>query len=165
MRGGVFVRLGGRWQLQRSPCNPTCFAPSCTTHSALARALLAPCLRECFVGLRALAWAPRVSVRLGGGWHLQRRLGNPTSFAPSCATHSALARALLASCLRGCCGELRVLFGRAQGLAVLGCNLHPSQPYLFSPSYAAHSVLVCARLASFFAWFFGEARGFCAGEG
>ena len=49
-----------------------------------------------------------VSVRLGGRWHLQRRSGNPTCFAPSCAAHSALARALLAGCLRGCCGGVGV---------------------------------------------------------
>ena len=58
------------------------------------------------MGPWVLAGTRRVSVRLGGRWHLQRRPGSPTCFAPSCAAHSALARALLASRLRGCCGGL-----------------------------------------------------------
>ena len=80
--GAVSVRLGGRWHLQRRPGNPTCFAPSCTAHSVLARWLLAPCLRGCCGGVGALAWAPCVSVRVGGN---QRRPRQPYLFSPSCA--------------------------------------------------------------------------------
>ena len=69
-----------------------------------------------------LAGLGAVSVRLGGRWHLERRPGNPTCFAPSCAVHSVLALALLASCLSGCCGGLRALFDGARGLGVLGGN-------------------------------------------
>ena len=51
-----------------------------------------------------------VSVRLGGRWHLQRRPGNPTCFAPSCAAHSALARA------PSCASFVRLLWRGSEGL-------------------------------------------------
>ena len=62
-----------------------------------------------------LAGLGAVSVRLGGRWHLQRRPGNPTCFAPSCAAHSVLALAPSRVSVRGCCGGVGRLFGGAQG--------------------------------------------------
>ena len=115
----VSVRLGGKWQLQRWPGNPTCFAPSCTAHSVLARALLASCLRGCCGGLVGTC---RGLARLReAGWQVAPSTapGNPTWFAPSCTAHFVLARAPLAGCLNGCCGRLGALAGgsaRAQWL-------------------------------------------------
>ena len=63
-----------------------------------------------------LAGLDAVSMRLGGRWHLQRRPGNPTCCASSCAAHSALAwRASLlwhlsALALEGACFMARVGF-------------------------------------------------------
>ena len=112
-----------------------------------------------------LAGLGAVSVRLGGRWHLQRRPGNPTCFAPSCAAHSVLACALLTGVLSGCGGGVGGLFGGARGLGTwVGNQRRQTQPYLFSrPApralfFARFSRGVCVDV-------FGRLGLFCGGRG
>ena len=73
------MRLGGKWQLQRRAGTPTCFAPSCTAHSVLARA-------PSRVLFSCVLW--RAEWLFGGAQGAPKRLGGTAlkaSALPTCA--------------------------------------------------------------------------------
>ena len=92
-----------------------------------------------------------VSARLGGRWHLQRRPGNPTCFAPSCAAHSPLARAPSRRVFAWVLWWAGRALWRSAGAWRGGwqpkapeCRHNPTPS---SPPCTAHSALACAVLA------------------